>query len=455
MSRIFEDGSSGLTDGLPRAIHATHANTPLPDPTDALGGEIVARAIKVLYCHHSPNGYRNDVGQQATFLWGRSGMQIQPAVLKTIGAIYDTVLTAENWQGVLDGMGSIADLPAVNLFVSDPTYPEIQVAKSSSRLSPAVVKEYQDRFEEIDRRGIARLMSYPPCTLVRDTELLRGPVEPQLAAWLAANLGVSRRLVASLNKDRGWIDGITFNIGTARAGRLTRSERRSLEILLPHFAKAVELSRPFQVLQARFRAVIGVLDRFHIAVAILSASGELIVLNKEARRIFESRDGLSKGADGRPRADADPPAAARLSGAIDLAIRVAEGQTDVAEQIVTIPRRSLEDPYIVEVSPLRSGSSELDRAFRGALLLIIDPARHEIVSTRGMSRLYDLTPAESQVLGLVVEGHSTQEIADTRNTTLETVRGHIKGVFSKTRTKTRAALVRLALTVNLPIDPSD
>ncbi len=55
---------------------------------------------------------------------------------------------------------------------------------------------------------------------------------------------------------------------------------------------------------------------------------------------------------------------------------------------------------------------------------------------------------------LIAEGLGTGDIADTQNLTRETVRTYVKRILEKPGTKNRAQLVRLALTVNLPIDES-
>ena len=87
-------------------------------------------------------------------------------------------------------------------------------------------------------------------------------------------------------------------------------------------------------------------------------------------------------------------------------------------------------------------------------MLVIDPMHTDVVSTEGMQALYNLTGAESDTCRLIAEGLGTDDIADTQNLTRETVRTYVKRILEKTGTKNRAQLVRLALTVNLPIDES-
>ena len=72
-----------------------------------------------------------------------------------------------------------------------------------------------------------------------------------------------------------------------------------------------------------------------------------------------------------------------------------------------------------------------------------------------MQTLYGLTGSEAEICKLVAQGQETRDVADERNLTLETTRTYIKQILQKTGAKNRAQLVRLALNVNLPIDPKD
>ena len=88
-------------------------------------------------------------------------------------------------------------------------------------------------------------------------------------------------------------------------------------------------------------------------------------------------------------------------------------------------------------------------------MFVIDPMRTDVVSTEGIQALYNLTGSESEICRLIVEGLGTREVAEARNVGQETVRTHVKRLLGKTGTKNRAQLVRLALSVNLPIDKGD
>lgn len=64
-----------------------------------------------------------------------------------------------------------------------------------------------------------------------------------------------------------------------------------------------------------------------------------------------------------------------------------------------------------------------------------------------MQSLYGLTPSETDVLSLLVGGHSPAEVADTRRRSVDTVRQQIKSMITKTRSRGTNELIDLARAV--------
>ena len=62
-----------------------------------------------------------------------------------------------------------------------------------------------------------------------------------------------------------------------------------------------------------------------------------------------------------------------------------------------------------------------------------------------LEELYELTRAEADLVRLVSEGRSLEEVARTRGVTINTVRSQLKQVFSKTDTSRQGELVHLVL----------
>ena len=68
-----------------------------------------------------------------------------------------------------------------------------------------------------------------------------------------------------------------------------------------------------------------------------------------------------------------------------------------------------------------------------------------------LALLHDLTPAETRVLELIVEGKTPAEIAGQLGVSLSTTKSHLQRVFDKTGTSRQVELVRLVGSLALPV----
>lgn len=297
------------------------------------------------------------------------------------------------------------------------------------------------------------MLTYPVHQFLTDEDLCTWGVPwEQLPSvpWLKRDVGVFRRITTRLNDNGAWLDGLTFLFAKDR-GQMTAPERETARIFLPHVAKAVELTRPFQLLKIRFQGVLSALNHLNIGLLLLSESGAVVVKNAEAERILDLKDGLSIDSGGRLRARAGSGDEV-LGAAVAAAVSTAKAEGNDSGTLLAVARPSLSDSFLLSVAPLIDSTLGLSDGLRGAMVFIIDPQNRAVISTAGMEALYDLTSAEASVCRLLVDGHPTQDIADMRNVGLETVRTQVKSILGKTRSAKRADVVRLALTVNLPVD---
>jgi len=95
-------------------------------------------------------------------------------------------------------------------------------------------------------------------------------------------------------------------------------------------------------------------------------------------------------------------------------------------------------------------SDELAAAIRAAFLgrstLSPEAATALIHATRPTKQpLYDLTEREMEVLNLVVQGNSNQQIADALVISVATVKAHISNILSKLRVSSRAEAIAYAI----------
>jgi len=384
-------------------------------------------------------------------------VRITRAQLDLISRIYDAALDQTAWVGVLDDVAKQCGAHGSAIGLADTNSPEVQLQSGNSLYSKDFLEDFNHRFQAENIAEYQHLFRYPAYRMFRDTEILAGeevPARERLPLkFLYERFGIAHRAAARLNRDGAWIGAFTLQHLEGH-GPMTAAEITTAGLFLPHIAKTIELTRPFTVLRSRFQAVMAALDRFHIGVFILSSTGHTILRNREADRILDLEDGLSLDRSGQPQPARETERRA-LRDAILKAAATARAEGDRAETLLVLPRISGGDPFLAEVVPIRDSGVELDSGFTSAMMLVIDPMHTDVVSTEGMQALYHLTGAESDTCRLIAEGLGTGDIADIQNLTLETVRTYVKRILEKTGTKNRVQLVRLALTVNLPIDELD
>jgi DNA-binding CsgD family transcriptional regulator len=78
-----------------------------------------------------------------------------------------------------------------------------------------------------------------------------------------------------------------------------------------------------------------------------------------------------------------------------------------------------------------------------AVLTLVDPDRNADVSHEALRRIFSLTEAEARIAQRLAQGHSLDEISDDHRVTKDTVRTHLREIFSKTETRRQAELATL------------
>jgi DNA-binding CsgD family transcriptional regulator len=108
-------------------------------------------------------------------------------------------------------------------------------------------------------------------------------------------------------------------------------------------------------------------------------------------------------------------------------------------------------PAVVHVLPLRLESQPVGGPQRTVAAVVASAPRPPRFPAATLTSLYELTPAETRVLELIVEGRSPTEIGCGLGVSAATVRTHLQHVFDKTASGRQADLVRLVGCLALPL----
>ena len=190
-------------------------------------------------------------------------------------------------------------------------------------------------------------------------------------------------------------------------------------------------------------ALAEVTDRLPIGVIMLDASGRILHTNRSASQILRAEDGLTLDR-GRPAA-VDSFENRDLQEKINRAVKDPTRRADPGGEVMIISRESGRRALSVMVGPLLVVRPEHVTDEARAILFIADTEGHQIDKTQNLETLYQLTHAEAELVRLISEGRSLEQVANERGVTINTVRSQLKQVFSKTDTNRQGELVHLVL----------
>ncbi len=370
-----------------------------------------------------------------------------------IGMIYDCVLAPSRWVQTLNAICS--DLSFLHALLSTYHLPAgVPVARHrwfSAGLDEIWIERQQHYGPEmIDYWGSMEMLQSFPLD------------EPQVASqWRKNRPAAANRFVEEWLAPQSIIDlvGCTLvrnpqtlgSIVFARheeAGPVTDEEVGALRLLGPHFRRAVEISNLLDMKTIEAATFASTLEALTAGVVHADREACIVHANAAARAMLEAADPI-RIAQGRLQL-----ASAQASNALaDAIARCAERLDQLGQRGISIPARMKDGrPFVAHVLPIRG--EETRRRLEQRAIAAVFIARSETapqMPAAALALLYDVTPAETRVFELMVEGLALKEIAEKLGVSITTVRTHVGRLFQKTGTSRQAELVALMSRLTLPI----
>ncbi|WP_179405059.1 helix-turn-helix transcriptional regulator [Burkholderia guangdongensis] len=242
-------------------------------------------------------------------------------------------------------------------------------------------------------------------------------------------------------------DGVECAFFVSRAHRcrdFDASERARIAVLLPHLQRAVALHATLDVLDAERALYAGTIDRLDVGTAILDEDGRVLKHNSIAERLFERQDGLCLRQD---QLHASCPLdERRLQKTIQAALEHYRASALGRIEATTLSRAGGAMPLNLLLRPLAPHRGAEDRRHRPAVAVFVrDPKSSPQTSRDMLHRLYRLTPMETEIALLLVDGNTLDEAATATGITKNTARAHLRGIFAKTGATRQAVLVKTLL----------
>ena len=220
-------------------------------------------------------------------------------------------------------------------------------------------------------------------------------------------------------------------------------DRRAIAPLLAHARRALELGTELRVERSRRQTLLDVMDQLPTAVLVVDAEMRPIFVNSAAEEILGLNDGLVMR-DRRLRALWHGETE-RLQRIVASACQPQGPAVDFGGHM-TITRPSGFRQFLLIVNPLpRPLAGDAWRMRPVATIVIKDPESEPAQSARNLrelAELYGLTPAETRLAGLILNGLALFEAAERLGITRNTARTHMKRIYGKTGTRRQAELIR-------------
>jgi DNA-binding CsgD family transcriptional regulator len=360
----------------------------------------------------------------------------------TVAAFYDSAARLELWPAagerlsrlldasvIMSGMGTAPSRLSERVVYSGPT--------PSSLLEHAAFHAMIDPY-----LAAAQVMLPAEAHLgIPGQEILN-----QRVSWHSESYTNSRHGLGHLLDARTrFSDGVQAAFGLYRPETMApfgEKERRIAAALLPHLWRALELQRRLH--SCAEVAAPGTLDALAQAMVIVDAASRVTFANIAAVRMAEAADGGLRFVRFGPASRSDlvlsathRDDAARLARTVcavarlgspggALRLRQSGGGRGAALAVLVspVPTRS----SMPGVRP----STTPGLALGLALVIATDPSRRVPPSAAMLSEVFGLSRGETAVAAALAGGHSAEEVARARGTSLETVRSQIRSILSKT-----------------------
>jgi DNA-binding CsgD family transcriptional regulator len=230
-------------------------------------------------------------------------------------------------------------------------------------------------------------------------------------------------------------DVVVFDIHrAASAGAFSRRDMRILDLYRPHLIRAALLCSRLRVEDAR-TTVAGV-EAVGLPAASITDDGRVLAATAEfeglaPRVTFRAFDRISL---------MDRHAGERFGDAI-LQLQ-AEGTSPSCS--IPVQADGEHPPLVLHVLPLRGVAADVF-SHSVALVVATPVVPADLPVSELLHGLFDLTPAESRLAGMLASGLALAEMSQRVPASIETLRSQLKSVMHKTGTRRQVDLVRLLL----------
>jgi DNA-binding CsgD family transcriptional regulator/PAS domain-containing protein len=368
-----------------------------------------------------------------------------------LAAVIETVYAgtgrAESWAGTLQAVAEATGAVSGCIVAADATNPRSNV-NCFHNIDPDWIEAYNAHYHHYDP-SLARMREAPGrvqedhVTGPRPTSAIGGP--RRFYHEVMAPQAFRHTLALGLSRERPWDAGIILQ-RTAGQGPFPAEARTALATIGGHLRRALQLHARLAQVGGLQSGMAAALDRAPTGVLFLDTAGRTVFVNRRAETLLRDNPALTASANGlrAGHPDDDRQLQALVCDALASALGKASGG---GGGHLWLRGPDWQTSLHAEISPLTVPESGDPLAALNAFAAVwLTPRQARVApAADSLSRLYDLTRAEGELLARLVAGATVAEVAQARAVTLETARSQLKSLMSKLDVSRQTDLVRLVL----------
>lgn len=246
----------------------------------------------------------------------------------------------------------------------------------------------------------------------------------------------------NIYNDDEWHVGIGLHRSFS-APPFSENDCQLLKLLYPHFSRALRIHREFHRLKTHQQSLHEALSRFMIGLLIIGPDGRVTYQNPVAETLMSRHAGL-RLINGKPRAhfaDEDH----RLQALIKSMLHSDSRNPDSPAQALGVHHPNREMNMNIMISPLKSSDAPHAQHPGSVVLYLSDPDSALNLPANALQSLYKMTPKESSVAISLANGLSPSQISEQHGVSVDTVRSHLKNIYSKMGVNKQQDVIRVLL----------
>jgi DNA-binding CsgD family transcriptional regulator len=361
-----------------------------------------------------------------------------------LGSLYAAPLQPEKWQVFFDHLSRLTKISCGYLITGSESRGQEILAGGGLSFKPEVLNLYKEYYGPMDPFWRPFLRN-PRVTVIRGEELVSHEqlTKTEFYNDLLSKYDMESMTLLSCSSDVNQTDVMPV-WRRAQDGRMEEDSIALLRTLLPHANVALQLRNRLQTtdIQSRFSEM--AMDAMSIAAFLVSENGYVHHRNKLAEVFVQRADGLRL--DGTILTANNSSENARLHLFVSGAALGSDAKVALPGGALNISRQGTQPPLRVAVLSIPESYKSSIRT-PCALVFVTDPAASPKSRAGFIRTLYGLTPTESRLADLLLEGLELRGVAERLGLTIETARFHLKRVLTKTGVRRQTELMRLMLSL--------